>query len=423
MIPGFRIIRAAQLLILLLISPGVFASKINLDSCYKLAEKNYPQVKQFSLIEKAKEYSLENASRGYLPKLNIVGQATYQSAVTSIPISLPNVEIPTLSKDQYKIYGEITQPLTDLITRNDQFKLIEQNAEAEKQQIEVELQKIRERINQLYFGILAIDAQIRRTDLIKSDLKITTDKIKAGIENGVATQKSLDLLNSEILNVDQKVVELKASRKAFTQMLSLFTGTQIDENSELEIPAVTSLAQEIKRPELKLFDIRNQSFDLQNRLITAKNLPRFSLFVQTGYGRPTLNLLNNNFSGYYIGGLRMNWNISGFYTSSNERNLIDINRSILSIQRETFLFNTNVVLEQQNEEVEKLKELLKTDKELIVLRENIRKTASEELANGIITANDYIAFLNAENQAKQNLSLHEIQLLLAQYNYNTTSGN
>ena len=136
------------------------SNSLTLDNCLEMAKQNYPLIKQYTLIEKTKEYSIANAQKGYLPQFNVAGQATYQSAVTGFPITLPNIDVPTLSKDQYKFYGEVSQSITDLFTVKDQKEYINANSEIETQKIEVELYKLRERINNLFFGILLIDAQI-----------------------------------------------------------------------------------------------------------------------------------------------------------------------------------------------------------------------------------------------------------------------
>jgi outer membrane protein TolC len=125
---------------------------LTIDSCYAMAKRNYPLVKQYALIEKSKEYSIDNVNKSYLPQFNIAGQATYQSEVTKVPISIPNMSISELSKDQYKLYGEVSQPITDLFTVKDQKELVKANSEIEEQKIEVELYKLKERINNLYFG-------------------------------------------------------------------------------------------------------------------------------------------------------------------------------------------------------------------------------------------------------------------------------
>ena len=398
-------------------------NSLSIDTCLAMAKRNFPLIKQYGLIEKSKEYSIDNANKGYLPQFNIVGQATYQSAVTQIPISLPNMVIPTISKDQYRLYGEVSQPITDLFLMKDHKNLIEANAQAETQKVEVELYKLRERINQLYFGILLIDEQLQQTTLLKKDIQSGIEKTNVAIQNGIATKSNLNNLKAELLKTDQRTIELKATRKGYAEMLSHFIGIVIDENTILLKPSPQLVSNTINRPELKLYDLQKKTFDLQSKLITAKNLPRFSLFFQGGLGRPALNMLSNGVQGYYIGGLRLNWNLAGFYTYNKEKKMLAVNQSFIDIQRETFLFNTNLNLRQQNSEIAKVQELIVTDNDIISLRESVKNTTKIQLENGTATTNDYLISVNAEDQARQNLILHEIQLLMAQYNYQTTSGN
>ena len=134
-------------------------------------------------------------------------------------------------------------------------------------------------------------------------------------------------------------------------------------------------------------------------------------------------MLSNDVQGYYIGGLRLNWNLTGFYTYNKEKKILAVNQDFIDIQRETFLFNTNLNLRQQNSEITKVQELIETDSDIISLRESVKNTTKIQLENGTATTNDYLISVNAEDQARQNLILHEIQLLMAQYNYQTMSGN
>ena len=75
------------------------------------------------------------------------------------------------------------------------------------------------------------------------------------------------------------------------------------------------------------------------------------------------------------------------------------------------------------QEIEKLKQLIVVDKEIIDIRTSVKESAKAQLENGVITSNDFIRELNAEDTAKQNLAIHKTQLLLAQYNYKITTGN
>lgn len=401
----------------------VQAQSISLEECYRWAENNYPLVKQYALIEKTQSYSIANASKGNLPQLQIGGQVSYQSDVTQIPLSLPNVDIPVMSKDQYKLYGEISQPITDLLTVKHQKELIDANARVEEQKIEVELYKLRERINQLYFGILLMDEQIAQVRILQKDLQSGINKNSVAITNGIALKSSADVLRAELLKTEQRVIELKAVRKGYADVLALFIDRDISENTILERPLAVTLLSGINRPELQLFEMQKQTFEVQNKLVDTQILPRFSLFLQGGYGRPALNMLNNDFDLYYIGGVRFAWNISGFYTHKREKRLLVLSQNAVDVQKELFLFNTNLTLKQQNNEITKFEELIETDKEIIRLRENVKLSAQSQLEHGMVTANDYLIYVNAEDQARQNLILHEMELLMAQYKVKTTAGS
>ena len=394
---------------------------LSIDECYVLAKDNYPLVKQMELINKTRDYSIENISKGYLPQFNVSGQASYQSEVTQIPISAPGVS--PLSKDQYKIYTEVYQSLTDGRNIKQQKELATANAATEKQKIEVELYKLKERINQLFFGALLLDAQLEQNEILKKDINSGLDKTNAAIANGTALKSNADKLKEELLKAYQNTIELKANRKAFTDMLSIFIKQPVDETTTLQAPLAQPAAAAINRPELKLYDTQKKMYDIQSRMITTRNLPKAGLFVQGGYGRPALNFLKNDFRFYYVGGLRLSWNLNGFYTAKKERDILKINQASLDVQKETFLLNTNLSLSQQNSEVSKYNELIGTDNDIITLREKIKQVSKSQLENGTITTNDYLTYVNAEDQARQSLLLHQVQLLLAQYNYQTTSGN
>lgn len=411
------------LLLLLLYSGAVSAQSLTLEECYTLAAQNYPLVKQRELIAKSNEYTLQNLSKGYLPQLSIIGQATYQSEVTQVPIEVPGMSVPTLSKDQYKLYGEVNQTVFDGGVIKQQKRTQETNSVVEQQKLEVELYKIKEKVNQLFFGILLVDEQIKQTALLKADIQLGLKKTEAAIANGTAFKSSADVLKAEILNADQRTTELTAARTAYADMLSLFINRPLLADVKLEKPVALVVSAEINRPEITLYEYQNKTVDAQYKMLTARNLPKLNLFVQGGYGRPALNMLSNDFESYYIGGIRLNWSLSGLYTMKKDKALLDISRRNIAVQKETFLFNTNYTLKQQSAEVNKYSQLLASDDQIVALRTNVKNTASVQLENGVINTNDYLREVNAEDEARQNKIVHEIQLLMAQYAQQTTTGN
>jgi hypothetical protein len=285
------------------------------------------------------------------------------------------------------------------------------------------LYKLKDRINQLFFGILLLDEQLKQNDLLKNDIQLGLRKTEAAIANGTAFKSSADVLKAELLKAGQRTIELKAVRSAYIAMLSHFTGISADENIVLEKPGQPLLVAENNRPEVPLFLYQQQTLDVQDKMLTARNLPRLNTFLQAGYGRPALNMLSNELDAYYIAGLRLTWNLTGLYTHKKEKALLDLQRTNITLQKETFLFNTDLSVHQQNAEVEKYQQLLVSDEAIIALRVSIKNTASVQLENGVISPNDFLKEANAEDQARLARIQHEIQLLLAQYTQQTITGN
>lgn len=414
-------------LILALSVHGLFAQSLTIDQCYELARKNYPLIKQKELLIRSMEFTIANAQSGYLPQVAIYAQATYQSEVTRLP-TVPGVSTPLvepLSKDQYKIYGEINQSIYDGGAIKNQATIQSANTLVEQQKLEVELYKIKERINQIFFGVLLMDAQLAQVNLLKEDLKTSLAKTESAIRNGTAFKTNADILQAEILKSDQRIIEMNATRKGYLDMLGYFINQPLESGTALEKPNVVLFEKtgDIKRPELRLYQFQSDLLGAQYKANTTRNVPKLGFFVQGGYGRPALNVLKNEFDTYYLGGFRMNWSLSGFYNSKRDKQLLDVNTQVVNSQKDFFLFNTNLTLKQQSQEVDKLVQLMAVDNQIIDLRTRIKNTAKSQHENGVISTNDLLRELNAEDAAKQNLLLHQVQLMLAQYNFQTTSGN
>jgi outer membrane protein TolC len=423
---SFKIKKHLLISILLILSGSGFAQNVSitLEQCYQLAEANYPLSKQRELIDRAKEYSVDNISKGIYPQFYLSASATYQSDVTKIEIPFPGIDIPTISKDQYKMYGEVSQSLTDFPANKMQKQLKTAEAGIQQENLSVELYKLRDRINQLFFGAILIDEQLQQSELLKADIGIGIKQTEAAIKNGTGFHSSLDKLNAEVLKIDQHKIELRATRKAYTDMLGLFINKKIDEQTILVKPSPLLLSDSIRRPELRVFDLQKKSSILQKKIIATKSYPKLSAFFQGGVGKPSpVNLLKRDFAPFYITGLRLNWSLGTLYTFKKEKLLNENDRKIIDVQQTTFLFNTRITLQQQHAEIEKFMSLIETDDEIIRLRESVKKTSAVQLENGVITTNDFLKEVNEEDEARQNKILHELQMLMAQYAEKNNTGN
>jgi outer membrane protein TolC len=405
------------------LSMPVTFGQLTIETCQQKAQANYPQVKQYDLIAQSNEYTLSNANKGYLLQFSLSAKATYQSDVTKIPITIPGIT--NLSKDQYQTVAEASQLIWDGGAIHAQKGVIRASSEVSKHKVDVDLYALNDRVNQLFFGILSLNDQLQQNALLQNELQTDYNKIAAYIRNGVANQADLDNIHVEQLNANQNRVQLEAIRKAYLEMLSALINTSVNPDQLVapEIQSSTTALLVNKRPELALFHAQNLLYESQRKSIYAANLPKVNLFVQGGYGRPGLNMLDNSFSPYYIGGVSLSWNFGEFYTQKNNLKMIETNQKLIDTQLETFLFNSRLQEMQQSNEIDQWRKLIKSDDEIIQLRHNVKLAAEAKVANGTLAVTDLIQEITAENQAMLNKRLHEVQLMQAVYNLKNTTNN
>lgn len=396
-------------------------TEITIEQCYQWAEANYPQIRQYGLIDQSEKYNLSNAAKNWLPQLSVNAKATYQSDVTKLPIDLSQLgvdfSIPTLDKDQYQVSAELSQTLWDGGTTSSTRAMTKAESEANRKNLQRDLYRLKEQVNQLFFGVLLQSDLLDQNLLLQKELRINIDRVDVMIRNGVANESDKELLEVELLNVKQKEIETASSRLACLTMLSYFTGNHELVHKKLKRPSVSlsGQMQQIDRPELYAFQAQEELAGSQNKAITAGLMPRFGAFVQAGYGRPGLNMLENEFKPFYIAGVRMSWNLGRLYTVKNDRRKVEVALRGIEVSRETFLFTTRMQLINQNQEIRKIAEMMRTDDEIIRLRSSVKKAAEAKLTHGVISVSDLVREINAEDMARQAAVIHQTQHSLAIY--------
>jgi len=395
---------------------------ISLDSCQSWARKEVPLNRQFALQEALRDNAIRRDNTTRLPQWQAAGQATYQSDVTRIP--QPNGEFLTLlSRDQYNLYGEVAQPITDLFLADDQRAVITAGYEVDKQRLEVDLRAVTERVNLVFFAVLMLDRQGELNRLLQEDLRAGRRKLEAAVAAGVAIRSQVLEIDAELLRINQQDIELAARRKGLMEMMSLLTGHSLLPDDILQVPYVPMMPMTVSRPELALFDAQHLAIDAQRKIIGHLLIPKFSLFLRGGIGRPALNLFKDELSPYYIGGLRMQWPLSALYTVRKDQQRLDLQAVSTDIRRDQFNWQTSLNIRNLVSEIDRFESLRETDEELIRLRDSISTTARDQLASGVITATDYIAYVNASSRAREQQALHDIQYLQSMYNLKTEMGN
>ena len=401
-------------------------AQTTLDECIGWAYDNYPQIKEMSLIEMTKGIDLKNAAYAWLPHLNISGKATWQSEVVEMPMDIPGMDI-NIPHDQYGLTAEFTQQIWDGGTSRSQKELAEAGAEVKKTQLETNLWSIRSRVQNVFLGIILIDKQLELNRLLRESLERSSEEVKSRMEAGVALPSDLDQVSVNILSCLQQRASLDADRKSYVKILGLLTGRDMTD-VELAVPKdavnyVDDGARDFEtRPEMAFYAAQLKQNEFQRRQLNTLISPKLNLSLQGGYGRPGMNMLSGDFSGYFVAGLKLQWNIGALYTRGLDKRKVNADAQKIDLTRKSFILNSSVEAEQKNNAILKARDVLEKDSEIIGLRQRIRASGENQYREGTIKMNDYLSMLDEEYKAKANESMHEVQLMMAVYDMKNTIG-
>ena len=394
---------------------------ISLDECYNLVTLNYPLAKQASLLEDRNALDLEVIGSEKLPQVDITAQATYQSDVIGFPI--PNSGVEPLNKEQYRANLNVNQLIYGggAINAKSDLKIAELNTQ--KKQLEVNLYQLKKQVNQLYFSILLTQDKFDLLTTKQHQLNAKLSEVKSGIENGMVLPTSDKVIEAELLKIQLQFTEIEHTKATLIETLSSLIGKGLLPTTQFNNPTVvTKLNDTISRPELELFQLKKTEIESSELLLSKQNTPKIIGFANGGIGNPGLNPLDNSFTDFYMVGVKLNWTVFDWSSNKKQRQSIAINRDIVDTEAETFLLNTNIELQQLQTEIDKISEFIITDSEIIVLRKEVLKSAESQLKYGVITSSAYITELTNLYEDENNLSTHQIQLMLVKANYNITKG-
>lgn len=401
-----------------------------LEECQQAAERNYPLIQRMDLIRQTTDLTVQNIQKGWLPQVSATAQVTYQSDVTAFPEQMQalyqqmGIDMKGLKKDQYRVGIDVQQTVFDGGAIKHQKAVARQQGSVETAQNEVNIYNVRKRVNEMYFALLLLDDQIQ----LKRDLQMLLDgnekKLASMLKRGTAAESDYQNVRAERLNVAQQLTSLQSQRQATARMLSVFCGIELTTPVK---PEAVSINPENNRPELRLIDSQIHLANAQEKALNAALLPKLGVFAQGFYGYPGYNLfedmMHSKWSWNGMIGARLSWNIGALYTHKNDKAKLQLARQTAENSREVFLFNTNLEQIQQNENIDRYRKLMNDDEEIITLRSQVRKAAESKLAHGIIDVNDLLREINAENGARVQQSIHEIEMLREIYNQKYTTNN
>lgn len=416
-----------HLLLAMVLSASLSTQAITLKESLQMAHDNYPAIRQYQLIEQTRDFTLENASKGWLPQVSAsAGAYAFTDPIKS------NEQIARMGIDfkNYMANASVTirQNLYDGGEIAAQKEVTSAQSEVQKHQLHVSMYGINERVQQIYFSILLLDEQIVLNELHQKDLSTSEKNIRSLIKGGIANQSDLDAILVECLKLKQQKDAIVVSRQAYLQMLGVFIGKELMVSEKLEKPSMESnvlrtpegttsdsssslfLAKNwgINRPELQYYDSQNLLIDARRKQLDTRLLPTLSLFGMGMLHSKVSDMINY---GMLAGGISLSWNIGALYTRKNDIRKLEVQRQMNDIQREVFLFNNRLQNEQEYGIIASLRKQIAQDTEIISLRESIRSKSDRKVQLGTESVNELVRDINAVNLAKTQKAMHEIQLL------------
>ncbi len=402
----------------------------SLEECRRLAREHYPEIQQYDLISETEQYSISNAKRAWIPQVVLSGQATYQSATPTYPevlnamIAANGLDMSGIRKDQYKLAIDVTQNIWDGGLSKANREIAQADAAEQRSRVDVALYDLQSRVDNIYFGILLLDERVAQTESLIEVLESNLNRMRVYYNNGVAMQSDVDAVEAELLVARQTLSQVEASRTSYRRMLEVFIGQKLTDE-KLQRPEMTDVVdRNSARPELALFEAQAAKLNAQRNAINVSLMPQFSAFAQAYYGYPGLDMFKSMVSSEWtlnaMAGVRMMWNVGAFYSKKNNMNKLNVAERQVAIQRDVFLFNTQMQTTQDDGEIARLRTAVDDDKRIVELRRSVRVAAESKLENGVIDATELLTKIADETTAILNRSMHEIELLQAIYRLKTT---
>lgn len=417
-------------LVILLVWLPLMMTAQTLEQCQEAAERNYPLIKQYDLINRTTDVNVSSILRGWLPQISVNAQVSYQSDVTSWPDKIQamyqtiGIDMKGLKKDQYRIGIDLNQVLYDGGVMDSRKRIARAEGDVQTAETEVTLYQIRQRVNEMYFSLLLLNEQIALNSDLSRLLMENENTVDALYRRGIAAESEVFTIRAEQLDVKQKETTLLSQKRALQLMLSLFCGIEVSDPVKPDEVKSEGMGA---RPELKLVDSQIRLLNAQQRALNTGLTPRLSLFATGFYGYPGYNMfedmLSHKWSWNGMVGARLTWSIGALYTRKNDKAKFQLQRERAENNREVFLFNNRMEQIQQLAQTDRIKQLLKDDEELIRLRSAIRQASESKMANGVISVSDLLKDINRENAARVQQSMHEIELLKVQYEHQFTTNN
>ncbi len=409
-------------LLMVLLPYTVFTQEITLDSCINAAKQNWPAFKKQLSITEQRQLIDETLNKNYLPKLNLSGQATYQSETVTFP-SVPTMPdlFPEFPNDNYNVELNVNQIIWDGGNVKSEKEIQYAANDIDIQKLNVETYGLTGKINQLYTNFLYLTKSEEVLLISKEELIKNIKTLQSAFTNGAILKSDLDNIQAEKLKIDKEIINVQSMKLNTLHSLNLITGLNLNQQYSFKEPKIQQVENAI-RPELSLLDAQlNYTASTVNKFKTNR-MPKFFAFGKAGYGRPGYDFMNTDLHSYAMIGAKFSWDVFDWNLLKKQKKQVVLQQQIISDSRATLQKQITIEENQYLSQISQYKKQIEIDKKIIGLKESVYKAAESQMNNGTITSTEYLKIFNEWKRAKLTSELDILKLTTAQLNYNHSKG-
>lgn len=405
------------------------AQSITLEECIASASEHHPTTEQKQLQRKLGDQLKRALWVAYIPQLSLDASANYLSDVVELDIKMPKVmgikvpppDLPKLPNFQYNAYLQVTQLIWDGGRVKAGTEAIKSATAVQEAECEIAARKVRDAVVELYFALLLVDKQMELQQVVLEELARQNSKVASLLSNGMASENDLDLVAVEQIKAEQTNEQLRESKKALLDALSIYTGLELSEGTVAQLPTLPSLPSEMgsrvapNRAEHLLLDGKLKSSSADWKAYQAKGMPTLALFARGGYGRPGLNMMNPDPAFYYIAGAKLSWNFGKLYDLSTQKKKLHQTQKLIELQRQSLEMELQRELSEARSEVKQFEARVTSGRALVERLERVISRAQKGEEEGTMATSEYLEQRSKLDAAKRVLEVDQLQLLRAKY--------
>ena len=423
-------------LLFVLMGLSVQAQKYDLAACLRMAETANVQIRNAQLDVAINESQRSAYLSTRLPSLNFSGDYRYNAVIpgqvvpaqffggpagtfAEVKFGVPIVLSNTVQLNQILFNSQVNYGLAALRINSDIVKI----------KRDMTIQEVKYQVANTYFILQGVDQQLRFLDSNATHVKRMLKNMDLLVSQGMLVQTEADKVRINLLNIDNNVANLTATKSQLEELLKIMIGVDPKKSISLSDDQMVQQTLLIDPTQANLFAI--QLLEQQQKMAEeeAKGIKMGYLPNLNLYGIYQYNVNMNPETDFRTGidgafvGLRLDWNLFDGLEKHHKAAVNALKQEQIQAQQDL----TRIQLQQQSEQNKRnitvKASALDVAKEQLGLAESILKNASLKYKEGLISVNDFLMAETGLEQAQAGVVAAYVSLRQAELEYLKTNGN